>query len=256
VWLYILILIPPNTENPSLSGTISIFFIAVAIFFYVMSQFQSGKESGEKKKAKKEKSKLDKKEKTSFSGNPTIINRNDFPSPEEVTVDWRHLVPISEATDDGEELPHGLRRPEIQACFVKEGYQSYQDVPPRLGLQLLLLSSKTEDWDRTSKIWQYCTNMPPPRPDRWDTLEVAYERMISSEKQKSETESPVEWAEIRNIMGPTSGGRVPLDLHDLDSHETNAEEHAGERESEEKFSSSPLHVILPPGMNPKRRHPR
>ena len=100
-----LILIPPNTENPSLSGTISIFFIAVAIFFYVMSQFQSGKESVEKKKAKKEKSKLDKKEKTSFSGNPTIINRNDFSSPEEVTVDWKHLVQILEATDDGEELP-------------------------------------------------------------------------------------------------------------------------------------------------------
>ena len=92
-----------------------------------MSHSQDGKESGERKKAKKEKekvSKSDKKEKSSSSGNPTIINRTDFPSPEEVTEDWKLSVPISVATDDGEDLPHGLRRPEIQACFVKEGYSA------------------------------------------------------------------------------------------------------------------------------------
>jgi hypothetical protein len=131
-----------------------------------MSLSNSGKESGEKRKAKKDKSKTDKKEKTSSSGNPTIIQRNDFPSPEEVTEDWKHRVQISWATDDGEDLPFGLRRPEIQAGFVKGGYTSYSDVPPRLGLQLLLLPNKMEDWDRTRKIWEYCTNMPPPRPDR------------------------------------------------------------------------------------------
>ena len=138
-----------------------------------MSLSQSGKESGEKRKFKKDKSKSDKKEKPSSSGIPAIIHRNDFPSSEEVTEDWKQKVQISGATDDGEDLPFGLRRPEIQACFVKDGYTSYSDVPPRLGLQLLLLPNRTEDWDRTRKIWEYCTNMPPPRPDRWDALEEA-----------------------------------------------------------------------------------
>jgi hypothetical protein len=80
--------------------------------------------------------------------------------------------------------------------------------------------------------------------------------MISSGKLMSKKESPEGWGELRDIMEPMTGGRVPLDLHDLDQHETEAGEHAGEREEGEKSFPPPLHVISPPGMNPKRRHHR
>ena len=209
-----------------------------------MSHSQDGKESGERKKAKKEKekvSKSDKKEKPSSSGNPTIINRTDFPSPEEVTADWKLSVPISVATDDGEDLPHGLRRPEIQACFVKEGYSGYQEIPPELGLQLLLLPSKTDDWDRTKKIWEYCTNLPPPRPDRWDTLEESYEGMIEAAKakQKRSTESPEGVGGLRHIMDPTTTrGRTGLNLDDLSHDEFGARHDTDEHEEQGKSSRS------------------
>ena len=162
-----------------------------------MSQSESGKET-EKKKQKKASKSGDKKEKSSSGGMPTIINRTDFPSPGEVTEDWKFSVPISVATDDGEELPHGLRRPEIQACFVKEGYTAYQDIPPKLGLQLLLLPSKSEDWDRTKKIWEYCTNLPPPRQDRWDSLEDGYEKMVfrlTKPNRSDQRKAPKVWVD-------------------------------------------------------------
>ena len=146
----------------------------------MMSESQSGKDGSEKKRLKK--SKADKKEKPSTDEHLMVVHRSDFPLPSEKVENWKPQ--ISEATDNGEELPHGLRRPEIQACFVKEGYEAYQDIPPILALQLLLLPSNDEDRDRTTKIWDYCTNLPAPRPDQWAQLLEAFEAMMA-EKPKA-----------------------------------------------------------------------
>ena len=50
-----------------------------------------------------------------------------------------------------------------------------------LGLQLLLLPSNEEERDRISKIWRYCTHLPPPRSDRWTLLEAGFETMMAEE---------------------------------------------------------------------------
>lgn len=67
---------------PSLSGTTTIFSIAIVKFSTIMSQFQSGKES--KKIGAKKAFKSDKKEKSFTSDNPRAVQGSDFPSPEVV----------------------------------------------------------------------------------------------------------------------------------------------------------------------------
>jgi len=146
-----------------------------------MSESQRGKDS-EKKKMKKL-SKSDRKEKPSTDELP-FVHRDDFPSQADKIGAWKENLRISFATDDGEDLPHGLRKPEIQACFLKEGYSSYQDIPPILGLQLLQLPDGDEEWARTNKIWQYCTGIPPPHANRIGQSGKPYTRRRSRRRIK------------------------------------------------------------------------
>ncbi len=206
-----------------------------------MSESHSGKD--ERKKPKKA-SKSDKKEKPSTDDNLRVVPRSDFPLSSEKVGNWKPQ--ISEATDTGEELPHGLRRPEIQACFVKDGYEAYHDIPPILALQLLLLPSSDEERDRTTKIWDYCTNLPAPRPDRWTQVEEFFEAK-AAERPKAgkgdQTKSPVSPADagkLRSFMDPaTTGNRPNLKWGDMHSDgRENTDDYSGEEGHDGKGKSS------------------
>jgi len=118
-------------------------------------------------------------------------------------------------------------------------------------LQLLLLPSSDEERDRTSKIWDYCTNLPAPRADRWTQLEEFFESMVA-EKPKAgkgdQTKSPVSPADagkLRSFMDPTTtGNRTSLKWGDMHKAGTEAsddnsggEENAGQGKLSRSTSS-------------------